>query len=283
MRTNPGRSRRVRTGASVGVALVAPVLLLAVLSLFQRHANARPLIVVPVTPPSAEPAAPQRTQQDSSSVALFLTSVRGATPVICALAARSLGNQGGWLGSHSGTEVAWGHDPQTIEVLRWAFGETRNASSAVQPLLAALAEGDPCASRLAAQLLGRSREPRAMQGLLAALADPTARVRATAALGLGYSDLSAAVDPLIGTLRDSDAGVRASSAWALGSIESRRAVPALIAALKDVDPVVRRSSAQALGEIEDPAAIPALAALLREDRDAEVRRAAAWALGEISG
>jgi HEAT repeat protein len=46
---------------------------------------------------------------------------------------------------------------------------------------------------------------------------------------------------------------------------------------------VRRSAAHALGEIEDAKAIPALTDLLRGDRDPEVRRAAALALGEIMG
>jgi HEAT repeat protein len=44
---------------------------------------------------------------------------------------------------------------------------------------------------------------------------------------------------------------------------------------------VRINAAWALGEIEDPAAIPALTAALRDDRDPEVRRMAAWALGNI--
>jgi HEAT repeat protein len=38
-----------------------------------------------------------------------------------------------------------------------------------------------------------------------------------------------------------------------------------------------------LGEIEDPRAVGALVRLLREDRDADVRAAAAWALGSIEG
>ena len=276
------RSRGVRARLRAIVALATPVLLIAALSIFQRRANARPLIVVPVMPAGAETTISPRSERDSSPVALFLSGVRGSSPVVCALAARALGNRG-WHDAYSGTEVAWGHDPRVIDVLRWALGDTRNAPSSAEPLLAALAEPDLCVSRLAAQLLGRSREPRAAQGLLAALRDPTPRVRATAALGLGYSDLSAAVDPLVGTLRDADVNVRASSAWALGSIENRRAVPALIAALKDDDAVVRRGSAEALGKIEDPAAIPALTTVLRQDRDADVRSAAAWALGEISG
>jgi HEAT repeat protein len=44
---------------------------------------------------------------------------------------------------------------------------------------------------------------------------------------------------------------------------------------------VRRAVAYALGAIEDAAAVVPLTGALREDRDADVRRAAAWALGQI--
>ncbi|GIW89423.1 MAG: hypothetical protein KatS3mg108_3747 [Isosphaeraceae bacterium] len=43
----------------------------------------------------------------------------------------------------------------------------------------------------------------------------------------------------------------------------------------------RRDGARELGRLGDARAVPALMQVLRDDRDAEVRQAAAWALGEI--
>ena len=266
----------------IGLASIAPILLIVALSLMQRRASARAVIAIPVTPLTEPVAEEPRGSQDSSRAVQFLSSARGTGPVLCALAARTLSSHGGWFGANPATDVAWGREPHVLELLRWIDGGARDAAS-IDPLLVALADPDPCVSRLAAQLLGRAREPRATQGLLGALRHASPAVRGIAALGLGYTESEAAIDPLVSTLRDGDASVRASAAWALGEIEHRRAVPPLIAALKDGDVLVRRSAARALGSIEDPAAIPALTELLRGDRDASVRTAAAWALGEIAG
>ncbi|MEW6233639.1 MAG: HEAT repeat domain-containing protein, partial [Chloroflexota bacterium] len=57
-------------------------------------------------------------------------------------------------------------------------------------------------------------------------------------------------------------------------------VEPLIAALGDADAEVRRYAAWALGEIGDVRAVEPLIAALG-DADAEVRRYAAWALGRI--
>jgi HEAT repeat protein len=51
--------------------------------------------------------------------------------------------------------------------------------------------------------------------------------------------------------------------------------------LRDDSPVVRRAAAWALGELEARKAVPALIDLLAKDSDARVRQAAAWAIGSI--
>jgi HEAT repeat protein len=58
------------------------------------------------------------------------------------------------------------------------------------------------------------------------------------------------------------------------------ALHALVQMLSDKDWQVRREAAWALGEIGDPKAVPFLIRSLR-DKDKYVRRAAAWALGKI--
>lgn len=73
---------------------------------------------------------------------------------------------------------------------------------------------------------------------------------------------------------------------ALGDKGSRsddpRAVAALVRLLReDSDAEVRRAAANALGELEAEEAVPALADALRKDASADVRHTAAWALGQI--
>jgi HEAT repeat protein/beta-lactamase regulating signal transducer with metallopeptidase domain len=59
------------------------------------------------------------------------------------------------------------------------------------------------------------------------------------------------------------------------------AVPPLMTALADRDTEVRRSAAMALGSLGDPRSVEALMQALRKDTDAGVREMAAWALGEL--
>ena len=61
------------------------------------------------------------------------------------------------------------------------------------------------------------------------------------------------------------------------------AVGLMLAGLQDPIARVRAACAMALGAIDDHRATGALTRLLREDRDAQVRAAAAWAIGEIEG
>jgi HEAT repeat protein len=89
------------------------------------------------------------------------------------------------------------------------------------------------------------------------------------------------VPRLLQVLRGRQVGysVRESAVEALGRIGDAEAVPGLLAALGDANADVREAAAAALGEIGAPA-VPGLLAALR-DADADVREAAAKALGEI--
>jgi len=185
---------------------------------------------------------------DSAAVVAIIESVRGANPVLCELAARSVENQWGWGGQY---DLRATRDPLARAALEVSRGH-RPPPAAVAPLAAALRDGDACVRRVAAPLLGRVRTPAALAALRTALRDEHADAREAAAIGLGYS-------------------------------EDRSTIPALLAGIQDAEPRVRAASAWALGEIEDARAIGALVRLLREDRDATVRAAAAWALGSIEG
>lgn len=97
--------------------------------------------------------------------------------------------------------------------------------------------------------------------LAAALTDKELEIRAAAAVSLGDHADAGAVEPLAGALSDKNEFVRAQAARALG-VNGRSAahtVTALIALLtQDVDAEVRRQAAHALGQIGDRSALPAL-------------------------
>ena len=62
-----------------------------------------------------------------------------------------------------------------------------------------------------------------------------------------------------------------------------RVVEAFITALGDPEPSVRQQAARALARVRDERALDMLATALTTDDDAEVREAAAWALGQARG
>ena len=131
---------------------------------------------------------------------------RGASPVLCALAERSVENRWGW-----------GRMPTELEdsggaAVRWAMSE-EVGSDAVPVLLEGLRAGDACMQGLAARLLARSDEPSAREGLLEALRSGPVGMRVQAAIGLGLSEAKAALPLLASGLRDPAWQLRSGSAW----------------------------------------------------------------------
>ncbi len=255
-----------------------------------------------------EPAA----VQDSTQVAQLLAKVRGLDPTICQLVRRSLDNRfGNWYGGN------FMYDPAGLGAvdLLTDWNQKSVVRTTVVPVLRrALSDPDGCVRYTAAQLLGRAQVSDLVAELRSELASSSATTREAALLALGHHDKPAGVEAAQRALRDSDLSVRIAAAWALGMIEHRDAVEALsehaadpdvrmrrtvawalgtiedrsaIATLTrmlaDAEPAVRIQAARALGAIEDAEAIPALLRLLENDRNPEVRRAAAAALGQISG
>jgi HEAT repeat protein len=127
---------------------------------------------------------------------------------------------------------------------------------AVDPLIAALNNGDPGVRRNAAWAIGEIRG------------------------GLG-TNRTAAVDPLIATLNDADSWVRVAAAFSLGEMRPSQATESLIAALGDAEWNVRLMAAWALGEMKAGAAVESLTSLSLRDENEWVRRKAVRALDEI--
>ena len=269
-----------RFGQVLVLAAVAVAVGRAGMALGTAHAGERPAFLrLPTGPTQAR----EQQTMDSARVRGLLQAARGANTLICEMAAVTVDGRSGWSSGRDGDfRAGASSDSLASDVVAWVQRRAVDAT-AVPMLRAALADPDWCVRRLAAPLLARVRDASATQAMLAALTSAEADTREMGALALGLAEDPRPTEPLVTRLRDDSPRVRATAAWALGVIEHRETVRPLIDALGDADALVRESAARALGEIEDAAAIPALTDLLKSDRAAGVRRAAAWALGEIAG
>ena len=84
-------------------------------------------------------------------------------------------------------------------------------------------------------------------------------------------------------LKSGDPEQRREAAMKLSRLEGSAATSALVSALTDASPLVRGAVVASLGEREDPSVASPLAARLTSDKDAFVRKTAAYALGRFSG
>ncbi len=208
----------------------------------------------------------------------LLAAVRGASPVACELAVRSVGN--GWGGGDADDTPALARGGEDARrVLAWTARAPTAADVAV--LRGGLSDPDACVRRVSARMLGRARNAGGVDALLDALRSGQPAQRDAALVGLAHAGDARAVAPLSALLGDGDAGVREAAVWALGHVENRSAAPAITRLTADREPRVRGAAARALGRLEDASAIQTLSRLLASDPDAGVRRAAAWALGKI--
>ena len=113
--------------------------------------------------------------------------------------------------------------------------------------------------------------------------DTSASLRRVAAWGLNeYGENPVAVEALANAVRrDASEAVREMAAWSLSdSDRSPGAVDALAAALRDASVNVRKTAAWSLGNIGDRRAVEPLVAALA-DANADVRTRAVWALGNV--
>jgi HEAT repeat protein len=191
---------------------------------------------------------------------------------------------------------------------------------ALQHLRALLKDPNPEQRRTAAQSLGKIARKEAVPALVDALCDPDAGVRRHAAWALGMIGEDAVGpdrSPLASLLFDPDPGVREAAAMAIAltgdtqtgiellldrlqepttppdairlaaasfaGMEARTAVPFLTRLLADPDAQVRRWAVAALGEIADQKTVASLSKVLTKDPDSAVRVEAAFRLGKFGG
>jgi HEAT repeat protein len=139
----------------------------------------------------------------------------------------------------------------------------------------------------AAQAIAKIGHPSALTALQAAFGSPLALVRASALVaitklrapvGARVITDSSKVAPL---LADVDATVRRQAAYTAGFLHDPAVVPQLMTVVTtDAEPVVRKAAAWALGQLGDSRAISALIQA-QKDADAGVRSIATGALGSL--
>ena len=153
----------------------------------------------------------------------------------------------------------------------------RIGPAAVDGLVEALAGGDASLQVPAAQLLvrlGATAIPRLSQ--LLASTHPETRQQIVDILGeIRHPD---AIPALLEAAHGQFFTVRSRTASALAKIGDARAVPTLINLLSDNEPTVRIAAALAVGTFKDGRSLIRLSDLLLEDREIEVRQAAARGL-----
>lgn len=206
----------------------------------------------------------------------LLDAARGVNPLVCWYAAD--GVSGGFAGRLEGVP----HPALGRDVARRARALVRDTldGSARTRVREALRSADACEREIATRLIGRDRrdfDSAELNAMLRELFDEQlSPARISAAIVAGLTVARDVVDAVHDALADANVEVRANSAWALGRIRNPDSARPLSAALNDTEPSVRAASITALQRVGVDDAV--LLRVLREDRSAEVRRAAAWAL-----
>jgi HEAT repeat protein len=117
----------------------------------------------------------------------------------------------------------------------------------------------------------------------AVTSDGEVSVRVAAVKALGRLNSAAGNEVLSRALGDKDAKVRKTALDQVLKVGFFRDADAILARLDDSDASVRRASAQLAGEMGIKDAVEPLMGLLMTDDTAQVRQAAAIALGKLGG
>jgi hypothetical protein len=163
--------------------------------------------------------------------------------------------------------------------------------------LLALLEGDPSEEvrAAAAVSLGRyvymaecedldgARAERVRSALERAVNDGSLEVARRALESLAYINDERVTRLIDAAYAHSDPLMRQSALFAMGRSADRFWAETVLAELHSDDPAMRYEAARASGEMRLPRALPSLARLIAQDRDAEVKTVAIWAMGEIGG
>ena len=157
-------------------------------------------------------------------------------------------------------------------------------------MLTRLSQPDSVKAANAADVLGEFHAVGAVPALSAALSNPifTPEARAASARALGSIGKPAAFPALVTALSSPDPEVKAASLASLRQIQGFQQPDAAAALLTDADETVRGEAALTLGTVlrvgkagVQPGGVSQLLTVLASDPSVDVRKKAAWSLGEM--
>ena len=174
-------------------------------------------------------------------------------------------------------------DPSIRQVAAWFLVRRGIATQVQQQMFARLTDVDSVAARNAADVLGEMQKPSSIAALSTALVNNTfnAEARAHIALALGTIGELRAQTALQGALTSQDPEVRAASLQALRMLRGWNNAQVAVPLLTDGNESVRIQAIYTLGVLRSNASIDGLVSLLQNDSSVNVRKKAAWALGNI--
>jgi HEAT repeat protein len=249
---------------------------------------------------------------DPGVIRLLCSALNSPEPVICIAACEALSKVGGSEAVQALIPCLQSPHTQVRAESARALG-ILGAAEATALISKLLEDKEWEVRREAASALGKLGNPESIEPLAKVLDDLDGDVREAAALALSKTRDRRAVGPLVLALKDEVASVRRIAAAGLSRLdpdwislpETRAAAEKLKLAIQDAEPAVRFFVAQLLvnlGEMsaeallgfspEDQLASPAikrkrmginLCIALLEDRDRDIRQAAAEALGRLGG
>jgi HEAT repeat protein len=173
-------------------------------------------------------------------------------------------------------------DARVRQAAGWWLARRAVANQVQVAMLTRLSQPDSTAALNAADVLAELHAPSSIPALGAALSNPTfsAEARAEMAKALGTIGKPAGASYLTSALSDAQPKVRAASLAALRAIPGYRDGSVAEPLVSDADETVRAEAAVTIAKLRDAGGVTALVGALG-DPSANVRKKAAWALGEI--
>lgn len=186
---------------------------------------------------------------DAEIAAHLLQSVNGVNDVVCAAMDRAF--NGGYWNSPLVLSVDASVSAEADETARW-IGKNRIDRAALPVVRTALSSTDACTRRVASRIAGDIDTKQLHDELRAELQSSNAATRLAAVMALGYAEQDSSLPVLRNLLEDSDRNVRLAALWAIGRLENEQNAPMLIKLLEtNADAEVRRIAAWALGQLDD--------------------------------
>jgi HEAT repeat protein len=177
-------------------------------------------------------------------------------------------------------------DYRVRKVAAWWLSRRGSGRQVFVGMLTRLSQPDSVKAANAADVLGEFGSAAAIPALSAALSNPifdgAARASMARALGaLGSPGRPAATAALLASLSASEPAVKTAALSALREIISWKDASAALPLLSDADAGVRAQAAVTLGAVRSSAGVAELLTLLASDPSVDVRKKAAWSLGEM--